>query len=87
MELQFGSEFSRPGPTEARWAPFTAVNARMREEYDFGGDLSLQAGILRRGLLGQTIRFGAHFYNGKSSQFQFFDTSEQQIGIGLWYDM
>lgn len=87
IELQFGSELSKPGPTEDRWTPFTAVNARMREEYDFGGDLSLQAGVLRRGLLGQTIRFGAHFYNGKSSQFQFFDTSEQQIGIGLWYDM
>jgi hypothetical protein len=28
----------------------------------------------------------AHYYNGKSSQSQFFDVSEEQIGMGLWYD-
>jgi hypothetical protein len=38
-------------------------------------------------VFGQTLRFGIHYYNGKSSQFQFFDNSEEQIGIGIWYDM
>jgi hypothetical protein len=32
------------------------------------------------------MRLGLHYYNGESSQLQFFDKFEQQIGIGLWYD-
>jgi hypothetical protein len=85
-EAQFGTELSRPGPTGRFGTPFFAVNGRMREEHDFGGDVSVQAGFLRRGELGQTMRLGAHYYNGKSSQFQFFDLAEEQIGLGLWYD-
>ena len=67
-------------------SPFFAVNGRMREEHDFGGDVTVQAGWLRRGGFGQTMRVAAHYYNGKSSQFQFFDQAEEQIGLGLWYD-
>jgi hypothetical protein len=63
-----------------------ALNTHMREEHDFGGDFSVQTGWLRRGELGQTLRIGAHYFTGKSSQFQFFDNSEQQIGVGVWYD-
>jgi hypothetical protein len=85
-EAQFGTELSRHGPTGHAGTPFLAVNGRMREEHDFGGDVSVQAGWLRRGLVGQTLRLGAHYYNGKSSQFEFFDTSEEQMGLGLWYD-
>ncbi|MCI0335904.1 MAG: DUF1207 domain-containing protein [Planctomycetes bacterium] len=86
LALQFGTELSRPGPTDRQGTPFIALNARLREEHDFGGDLAAQVGWLRRGLRGQTLRFGAHYYNGKSSQSQFFQTSEEQIGLGLWYD-
>lgn len=86
-EAQFGSELALPGPTGLSATPYIAVNGRMREEHDFGGDVAVQIGWLRRGLLGQTLRLGVHYYNGKSSQFQFFDSSEEQIGIGLWYDM
>jgi hypothetical protein len=86
-DAQFGSELSLTPLTGYAGTPFFAVNGRLREEHDFGGDLSVQAGWLRRGIFGQTLRFGVHYYNGKSSQFQFFDNSEEQIGIGLWYDM
>jgi hypothetical protein len=86
LSLQFGAEFSRPGSTKLEATPFLAVNTHLREENDFGGDFSVQAGWLRRGEFGQTLRFGAHYFNGKSSQFQFFDHYEQQIGMGLWYD-
>jgi hypothetical protein len=58
----------------------------MRQEHDFGGDVALQAGWLRRNILGQTLRFGGHYYNGKSSQAQFFTNSEEQVGMGVWYD-
>jgi hypothetical protein len=39
----------------------------MREEHDFGGDFTVQAGWLWRGGFGQTMCVGAHYYNGKSS--------------------
>lgn len=85
-EGQFGTELSRPGPTGRFGTPFLAVNGRLREEHNFGGDVAAQVGWLRRGEYGQTLRLGAQYYNGKSSQTQFFDQSEQQIGMGLWYD-
>jgi hypothetical protein len=85
-ESQFGTELSKPGPTGRFGTPFVAVNGRLREEHDFGGDVTAQVGWLRRGEFGQTFRLGAQYYNGKSSQFQFFDQAEEQIGLGLWYD-
>jgi Protein of unknown function (DUF1207) len=85
-ETQFGAEFAQPGPTGRGGIPFLAFNAQLREEHDFGGDVSAQAGWLRRGENGQTLRLGVHYLNGKSTQFQFFDNSEEQTGLGLWYD-
>jgi hypothetical protein len=85
-EFQFGTEYSQPGPTGLRGTPFLAANGHLRQEHDFGGDLSAQAGWLWRGQSGQVMRLGAHYFNGKSSQYQTFDDSEQQIGFGLWYD-
>jgi hypothetical protein len=86
FESQFGTEVSRPGPTGESWTPFVAVNGRVRQDSDFCGDVTLQVGCLRRNVLDQTFRFGAQYYNGKSSQFEFFDRYEQQLGLGIWYD-
>lgn len=85
-ETQLGTELSRPGPTGSHVTPFVAFNARVRDDEDIVGDVNFQAGWLRRGILGQTLRYGFDYYNGKSSQSEFFRTSEQQIGMGLWYD-
>jgi hypothetical protein len=85
-EFQFGTEYSQPGPTGLHGTPFVALNGHLREENDFSGDGTLQAGWLWRGRSGQTTRVGLHYFNGKSSQFQTFDDSEEQIGLGLWYD-
>lgn len=85
-EFQFGTELSRPGPTGLRGTPFLALNAHLREDHDFGGDFTAQAGWLWRGCTEQTTRVGVHYFNGKSSQFQTFDDSEEQIGVGFWYD-
>jgi hypothetical protein len=85
-ETQFGTELSRPGPTGNHSTPFVAFNGRVREDEDLVGDVNFQAGWLRRGILGQTLRYGLDYYNGKSSQSEFFKASEQQIGAGLWYD-
>jgi hypothetical protein len=85
-EFQFGTEVSRPGPTGRHGTPFFAVNAHLREEHDFGGDITTQVGWLWRGRESQTMRLGFHYFNGKSSQYQTFDDSEEQIGFGFWYD-
>jgi hypothetical protein len=85
-EFQFGTELSRPGPTGLRGTPFFALNGHLREEHEFGGDVNTQLGWLWRGNDGQVMRFGLQYYNGKSSQYQTFNTSEQQVGVGLWYD-
>lgn len=85
-EFQFGTELSRPGPTGLGGTPFLAVNAHLREEHNFGGDVTAQAGWLWREEDGKVVRLGVHYFNGKSSQYQTFDDSEQQVGFGLWYD-
>lgn len=85
-EFQFGTEISQPGPTGMRGTPFLAINGHLREEHEFGGDVNTQLGWLWRGQSGQVMRFGLHYFNGKSSQYQTFDDSEEQIGAGLWYD-
>ena len=63
--------------------PFFAINGHLREELDFGGDLSTQLGWLWRGNTAQVMRLGLHYFNGKSSQYQTFNQFEQQIGVGF----
>lgn len=85
-EFQLGAEWARPGPTGIAGTPFLATNAHLREETDFGGDWTLQTGWLWRGNTGSTMRLGVHYMNGKSTQYQFFNRNEEQIGFGIWYD-
>ena len=85
-EFQFGTELSQPGVTGVRGTPFVALNGHLREEHNFGGDFTAEAGWLWRGVSGQVMRIGAFYFNGKSSQYQTFDNSEEQIGVGFWYD-
>jgi hypothetical protein len=67
-------------------SPFLAVNGRLREELGYGGDVTTQSGWMWRGIDGKVFRLGAHYFTGKSSQFQFFQKYEEQIGAGVWYD-
>ncbi|MEM1303430.1 MAG: DUF1207 domain-containing protein, partial [Planctomycetota bacterium] len=85
-ECQFGAEYSKPGVTTIWGTPFLAVNAHLREELDFGGDFTAQAGWLWRGKSGSTLRAALHYLNGDSAIYQFFDNYEEQIGFGLFYD-
>jgi hypothetical protein len=85
-EVQFGTELSKAGPSGPSGSPFWAINGNLRQEVDWGGDLSTQAGWLWRNETGQVMRLGLHHFNGKSSQFETFNNFEQQIGFGLWYD-
>jgi Protein of unknown function (DUF1207) len=87
-EFQFGAEYSPLAPVW-NWAtgsPFFAVNGRIREEVDFGGNVIVQAGWQFRGGSGHRFRLGAQYFNGKSDQYQFFREHEEQIAAALWYD-
>ena len=86
-EFQFGIDYAPADETGIRGAPFAAANAHLREDVDFGGSGVLQAGwAWRGGGPRRLFRAGLQYYNGKSSQFQFFHQSEQQTGFALWYD-
>ncbi len=86
-EFQFGMEYAPPCATGFHGAPFWAVNTHLREEVDFSGNFVAQAGWAWRSTAGgPLLRAGVQYYNGKSPQYEFFNTSEEQIGAGLWYD-
>lgn len=86
-EFVFGIENAPRTPTGLRGAPFYAINGRLREEVDFGGAVTVQAGWAWRSAYSTgLLRTGLHYFNGKSNQFSFYDEHEELIGAGLWYD-
>lgn len=86
-ECQFGLDYAPAHPTGIRGAPFFAINAHLRQELNFGGNLTVQTGWAWRGDEdGRLIRAGLHYFNGSSNHFAFYQVYEQQIGFGLWYD-
>jgi hypothetical protein len=85
-EFQFGVDYSSPDPTGISGAPFFAINTHLRQENDFGGNLTVQTGWQWRGRTGHLLRVGMQYFNGMSDQYQFYNVFEEQIGFGLWYD-
>ncbi len=87
-ELQVGIDYGPSRPTGNLGAPFFSLNAHLREELDFGGNLAMQAGWSWRGnTLGDgLLRTGAYLYEGGTPHQAFFSQHETQFGWGLWYD-
>lgn len=86
-EFQLGAEYSPAYPSGIYGSPFAAINAHLREEVDYGGEFTVQAGWQWRNNRNRHLfRAGLQYFNGKSNQYQFFRLSEQQIGAALWYD-
>lgn len=86
-EFQFGAEYSPQIFNGRRGAPFAAINAQLLQEQDFGGGLNLMAGWQWRSeISNRLLRVGLQYYNGKSSQFAFYNESEQLLGFGVWLD-
>jgi len=85
--FQFGFDYAPALPTGVSGAPFLAMNGLLREEADFGGTFTTMAGWAWRGdRHGRLLRIGVQYTNGKTTQFEFFNQSEQLVGVGLWYD-
>jgi hypothetical protein len=86
-EFQFGMERAPAIPTGYRGAPFAAVNAHLREEFRFSGNLVVQAGWAWRGDgAGHLLRTGFEYFNGRDDQYSFLYEHQQKVGLGLWYD-
>jgi hypothetical protein len=86
-EFQFGIDWAPGNATGARGAPFAAVNAHLREELNYGGNLVFQTGwAWRRSPASGLFRVGMEYYNGKDDQFSFLEDSVEKIGGGIWYD-
>jgi len=86
-EFQFGAEYRPSQPTGWRGAPFWALNAHLREEVDFGGSFTGEAGWAWRGPgSGHLLRLGVQYFTGHTRQFEFLGRSEDLIGLGIWLD-
>lgn len=86
-EFQFGLDYAPTSPTGWRGEPFFAINGHLREELNFGGNLTMQVGWAWMGdQSSHLFRTGLHYYNGASNQFSFYQEFEQQIGVAVWYD-
>jgi hypothetical protein len=86
-EFQFGLDWAPTQPTGTYGASFFAINAHLREELDFGGNLTVEAGWAWLGNQNtHLLRTGLVYYNGGSPQYSFYREHEEQIGFGLWYD-
>ena len=85
-EFQFGLDYSPVGPSSYYGAPFFAVNTYLREEADYGGTFTAQAGWQWRGHGSRHLfRLGAQYLTGRSPQLEFV-SNERQLGFALWYD-
>jgi hypothetical protein len=86
-EFQFGLDYAPRVATGIHGAPFFAVNGYLREELDWGGQLTAQAGwAWRADTTAHLFRIGLQYYNGASWQYAFLPYHEQQIGLWAWYD-
>jgi hypothetical protein len=86
-EFQFGVDYAPGYATGIRGAPFFAINGHLREELDFGGHFTVQAGwAWRADNSTHLLRTGLEYFNGASNEYSFYNLHEQQIGYGLWYD-
>ena len=87
IEMQFGAEYSAQAATGIYSSPFAAVNAHLREEANFGGNVTVQAGWQWRGKSSDRLwRVGAQYYNGETSQYVLGLQHEETIGVGMWFD-
>ncbi|MGV3483859.1 MAG: DUF1207 domain-containing protein [Planctomycetaceae bacterium] len=86
-QFQTGAEYSPPATYTRRGAPFAAINLQMLEAVDFSPAMNVQTGWQWKSpQSGRSLRAGFTYFNGHSTQFQFLQTSEQQIGGGVWFD-
>ena len=85
-EIELGAEWAMPS-SDFWGRPFIAVHSHLHEEREFAGNFTAEAGWhWRTSVTGSTFRVGVHYHRGPSTQFQFYELDEHQIGGGSWFD-
>jgi len=86
-EFHFGSEYARRSVDERKAAPFAAIHANLREEFNYDGNLNVLAGWQWLGReSGRAFRVALQYFRGKSSQYSFYDQRDRMVGGGLWFE-
>jgi len=85
-EFQFGIDYSPAQPNGFYGSPFAAINSKLREDVNYSGNVTVEAGWQWRGPTGHTLRTGLQYFNGYGFQRQFYNRYEQFIGAGVWHD-
>ena len=86
-QFQFGAEYSPICATGFRGSPFVAANGHILQAINWGGNIVFQAGWQWRAKnYGNLLRFGFQYLEGMTPRYEFFQNSERQLGLGLWYD-
>ncbi|MEC7695626.1 MAG: DUF1207 domain-containing protein [Planctomycetota bacterium] len=86
-QFQFGAEYSPICATGFRGSPFVAANGHILQALNWGGNIVLQVGWQWRAKdYGNLLRFGFQYLEGMTPRYEFFQNSERQLGLGLWYD-
>ena len=86
-EFQFGAEYSSICATGFRGSPFVAANGHILQARNWGGNIVFQCGWQWRAKnYGDLLRFGFQYLEGMTPRYEFFQNSERQLGLGLWYD-
>lgn len=86
-QFQLGTEYSAKAPHPKRGAPFSAVNASLREEVKYAPGMTGMTGWQWKGTeSGRSMRIGLQCYNGPSNQYEFFRRYDNQLGMGVWFD-
>ena len=86
FDLQLGAELSNQELTGWRGTPFAAIHAHLRQENDFGGNVTFETGWQWRGQNTHLVRLGLICADGMGEEYQFYNKYQSQIGFGLWYD-
>lgn len=86
-QFQFGAEYSPICATGFRGSPFVAANGHILQALNWGGNIVLQVGWQWRAKdYGNLLRFGFQYLEGMTPRYEFFQNSERQLGLGVWYD-
>lgn len=86
-QFQLGAEHAAIAERPAWGAPFSAVNIHLREEVDFAAVVTAMTDWQWTGPeSGRAMRVSLQYYNGPSSQYEFFQRYDNQLGAGIWFD-
>lgn len=86
-QFQTGLEYAPKPSLGDACAPFSAINFDIREAVNFDPSITIQTGWSWYGSRSaRRFRAGLQYTNGYSSQFQFFQRFEENLGAGIWFD-